>query len=86
MNDVTEMTETTPTVLYSDYAPQLETLIEKQSEQIELLQAQNDILLEQINGFSLIVNYMNGFFCIAIALIVVFILSHVLNKWFFRGC
>lgn len=74
------------TVLYSDYAPQLEELIEQQSETIELLQAQNDILLEQINGFSLIVNYMNVFFGIAILSIVVFIAHTVLNKWFFRGC
>lgn len=76
----------TPTVLYSDYAPQLETLIEKQTEQIELLKYQNDILLEQVNGFSLIGNYLNAFFCISVAVITVFILSHILNKWFFRGC
>lgn len=86
MNDVTETTETIPTVLYSDYAPQLETLIEKQSEQIELLQVQNDILLEQINGFTYVVTYCNMFFQIMVMCIAVYTVWNVLNKWFFRGC
>lgn len=76
----------TPTVLYSDYAPQLEELIEQQSEQIELLQVQNEILLEQINGFSYIVNYMNAFFCFMVMCSALFTVYRVLNKWFFRGC
>lgn len=68
-----------------DYSEQFTEIILNQREQIETLQEQNAILLEQINGFSIIANYLNGFFGIALGVIGVMLLWTVLNKWFFRG-
>ena len=69
-----------------NYSAELAEIVTNQHEQIELLQEQNAILMEQINGFSIISNYLNGFFCIAVGLIVVRLIWTVLAKWFFRGC
>lgn len=68
-----------------DYSAQLAEIITNQREQIEVLQEQNAILLEQVNGFSIIANYLNSFFDIALGVIVVMLLWSVLSKWFFRG-
>lgn len=68
-----------------DYSVQLAEIITNQREQIEVLQEQNAILLEQVNGFSIIANYLNSFFDIALGVIVVILLWSVLSKWFFRG-
>lgn len=72
-------------IVMIDYSEQLTELITNQQTQIELLEQQNAILLEQINGFSIVANYLNTFFAIAIVVIGVSLLWHVLNKWFFRG-
>ena len=72
-------------VVMPDYSVELSEIISNQQTQIELLQQQNQILLEQINGFSIISNYLNGFFIIAISVIGVMLLWNVLSKWFFRG-
>ncbi len=70
---------------YIDYSSYFNTIIENQEKCIEQLKQQNAILLEQINGFSIIANYLNSFFAIGIALIGVLLLWNVLSKWFFRG-
>lgn len=81
-----ESTEETSEVVSSvDYLPQLASIMDKQSELITLTQQQNEILLEQVNGLSYIVNYQNVFLGVAILSIVVFIAYRVLFKWFFRG-
>ncbi len=67
---------------YSDYFTEI---ISNQQTQIELLEQQNQILLEQVNGFSIICNYLNVFFAISITVIGVMLLWNVLSKWFFRG-
>lgn len=81
-----ESTEETSEVVSSvDYSPQLAAIMDKQSEQITLLQQQNEILLEQVNGLSLVVNYQHVFVGVAVLAVVVFIAYRVLFKWFFRG-
>ena len=73
------------TVVMPDYSVELSEIISNQQTEIELLQQQNEILLEQINGFSLICNYLNYFLAIGITVIGVMLLWNVLSKWFFRG-
>ncbi len=68
-----------------DYTEYFNTVIQNQQQQIELLEQQNEILLEQINGFSIISNYLNDFYAVALVLVGVLLLWNVLNKWFFRG-
>lgn len=68
-----------------DYTLQLEQIIENQNREIELLEQQVAILLEQVNGFSLITNYLHSMVGISICVIGAFILWQVLSKWFFRG-
>ena len=71
---------------YIDYSTEFAEVIANQHEQIELLQEQNAILMEQINGFSILANYLNGFLGVALGVICVKLLWTVLSKWFFRGC
>lgn len=73
-------------VVVYDYSAQLGEIIANQEETITALEQQNAMLLEQLNGFSIIANYLNDFFAIAIGVICVSLLWTVLNKWFFRGC
>lgn len=75
-----------------DYSGQLADLIEKQQaiidnqeQLITELQNQTSILLEQVNGFTLIVNYLHSIVGISICVIGVVILWQILTKWFFRG-
>lgn len=75
-----------------DYSCQLADLIEKQQaiidnqeQLITELQNQTSILLEQVNGFTLIVNYLHSIVGISICVIGVVILWQILTKWFFRG-
>lgn len=72
-------------IVMVDYSEQFAEIISNQRTQIEMLEQQNAILLEQINGFGIISNYLNAFFIIAISLIGVLFLWSILNKWFFRG-
>lgn len=85
--DMTELiTEETPeavTVTF-DYTPYLQSVIENQQTEIELLEYQNEILLEQINGLSLISNYMNTFIMGSVLVIIVVICWKVISGWFFR--
>ncbi|MCM1334599.1 MAG: hypothetical protein NC084_00075 [Bacteroides sp.] len=80
-----DQTEDEAEIVSADYTPLLTSIRDKQQEQIALLQQQNEILLEQVNGLSYVVNYQNAFLGVAILAIVVFISYRVLFKWFFRG-
>lgn len=77
--------EAFPLVSSVDYSPQLAAIIDKQSELITLTQQQNEILLEQVNGLSYIVNYQNVILGVSVLAGVVLIAYRVLFKWFFRG-
>jgi len=72
-------------VIMPDYSAEMSEIISNQQMQIELLEQQNAILLEQINGFSIVSTYLNMFFIIAIVVIGITLLWNILNKWFFRG-
>lgn len=72
-------------IVMIDYSEYFEEVISNQQTQIELLEQQNQILLEQINGFSIVSTYLNMFFIIALVVIGVVLLWNILNKWFFRG-
>lgn len=68
-----------------DYTEYFQSIISNQEIELQTLTEEKTILLEQLEGFSLIAQYQNYFFCIAIGVIVVTLLWNVLNKWFFRG-
>ncbi len=72
-------------IVMIDYTEYFEEVISNQQTQIELLEQQNQILLEQVNGFSILGTYLNMFFIIAVVVIGVTLLWNILNKWFFRG-
>lgn len=72
-------------VVMIDYSEYFNEVISNQQTQIELLEQQNQILLEQVNGFSIVGTYLNMFFIVAIVVIGVTLLWNILNKWFFRG-
>jgi len=72
-------------IVMIDYSEYFDEVILNQQTQIELLEQQNQILLEQVNGFSILGTYLNMFFIIALVVIGVTLLWNILNKWFFRG-
>ena len=72
-------------IVMIDYSEYFDEVILNQQTQIELLEQQNQILLEQVNGFSIVGTYLNMFFIIALVVIGVTLLWNILNKWFFRG-
>ena len=72
-------------IVMIDYSEYFDEVILNQQTQIELLEQQNQILLEQVNGFSIVGTYLNMFFIIALVFIGVTLLWNILNKWFFRG-
>lgn len=72
-------------IVMIDYSEYFDEVILNQQTQIELLEQQNQILLEQVNGFSIVGTYLNMFFIIALVVIGVSLLWNILNKWFFRG-
>lgn len=69
----------------NDYTLQLEQIIQNQKEEITLLKQQVELLLEQINGFSLVASYLHSAIGIAVIVICLAILWKVLSGWFFRG-
>lgn len=68
-----------------DYSEQLQELITNQQTTIELLQKQIEILLEMINGFTMITNMLYTLVGILVVIIAFFILWKVVFGWFFRG-
>lgn len=82
-----EAAETEP--VYSDtsadYTELLQIIIDNQNREIELLSEQKAILIEELNGFSIISNYLHSFVGIFLISAVVAVLWGILNKWFFRG-
>lgn len=68
-----------------DYSEQFAEIILNQQTMIELLQKQIEILLEMINGFSMIANLIYVLVGILVVIIAFFILWKVIFGWFFRG-
>lgn len=69
----------------TDYTELLQIIIDNQNREIELLSEQKAILIEELNGFSIISNYLHSFVGIFLISAVVAVLWGILNKWFFRG-
>lgn len=84
-SEAEQISDTGGYTLSADYTSLLTSVIEKQDKQIELLTEQKAILTEQINGFSIMCNYLHTFVGIFVVSAVVAVLWHILNKWFFRG-
>ena len=72
-------------IIMIDYSEQLQELITNQQTTIELLQKQIEILLEMINGFTMITNMLYTLVGILVVIIAFFILWKVIFSWFFRG-
>lgn len=83
-----------PSYIYvtDDVSEKFETLITNQQNEIEHLQAiqeqltaQTEIQQEQINGFTVIVNYQFATISVIVIMSVVCLLWKVFNGWFFKG-
>ena len=93
------MADTETVYILEDVVPYFETIIEKQESVIsnqskelehlesmcEQLTAQTAIQQEQINGFSLIVNYQFATLGTIIIALVVALAWKVFSGWFFKG-
>ena len=86
------MADSETVYILEDVVPYFETIIENQSIEIEHLEsmceqltAQTAIQQEQINGFSLIVNYQFATLGTIIIALVVALAWKVFSGWFFKG-
>ena len=68
-----------------DYTEYIQHILDNQETEITELQHQTAILEEQINGFSLIVNYQYATIGIIVVFAVVLAAWKILSKWFFGG-
>lgn len=72
-------------VIYVDHSAELAEIIEKQEMMIAELEKQTEILLEMINGFSIVANLLWSIVGIAMTCIAFLIIWRVISRWFFRG-
>lgn len=80
--------ESTPTIIQynsPDYTEYFQSILDNQETQIELLTQQQQVLLEEINGLSLVVNYQHATVGIIVVFSVVLAVWKILSKWFFGG-
>jgi chaperonin cofactor prefoldin len=68
-----------------DYTEYLQSILDNQEAEIEQLEHQTEILMEEINGLSLIVNYQFATIGIVVIFSVVLAAWKILSKWFFGG-
>ena len=68
-----------------DYSELVQSVLDNQEAEIELLTHQQELLLEEINGLSLIVNYQHATIGIILVFSVVLAAWKILSKWFFGG-
>ena len=69
----------------SDYTEYLQSILDNQAREIELLEQNQQILLEEVNGLSLVVNYQFTTIGIVVVFSVVIVAWKILSKWFFGG-
>ena len=86
------MADTETVYILEDVVPYFETIIDNQNTELEHLETiceqlttQTAIQQEQINGFSLIVNYQFATIAIIVIALVVALGWKVFNGWFFKG-
>ena len=68
-----------------DYTDYFTAIIEKQEQELETLTYTNELLKEEINGLTMIVNYQEMFFEMFAVLSVILLVWKMLSKWFFGG-
>jgi len=69
----------------ADYTEYLQSILDNQAREIELLEQNQQILLEEVNGLSLVVNYQYTTIGIVVLFSVVITAWKILSKWFFGG-
>lgn len=68
-----------------DYTEYLQSILDNQENEIELLTEQRDCLVEQINGLTMVINYQFATVGILVVFSVVLAAWKILSKWFFGG-
>lgn len=69
----------------ADYTEYIQSILDNQAREIELLEQNQQVLLEEINGLSLIVNYQYATIGVIVVFSVVVAAWKILSKWFFGG-
>ena len=69
----------------ADYTEYLQSILDNQAREIELLEQNQQILLEEVNGLSLVVNYQFTTIGILVVFSVLIAAWKILSKWFFGG-
>ena len=68
-----------------DYTEYIQSILDNQAREIELLEQNQQVLLEEVNGLSLVVNYQFATIGIVVVFTVVIAAWKILSKWFFGG-
>lgn len=68
-----------------DYTSYLQSILDNQEIEIELLEQQRDCMAEQINGLGIVINGQNAVIGILILFSVLLALWKIISKWFFGG-
>lgn len=68
-----------------DYTEYLQSILDNQEDEIELLTEQRDCMVEQINGLTMVINYQFATIGIMVVFSVILAAWKILSKWFFGG-
>lgn len=68
-----------------DYTEYLQSILDNQEDEIELLTEQRDCMVEQINGLTMVINYQFATIGILVVFSVILAAWKILSKWFFGG-
>lgn len=79
------MADSENTCICTDVTPELKAIIEELQKANEHLEEQTAIQQEQINGFTMIVNYQFATLAIIVLFVVIAFVWKVFNGWFFKG-
>jgi len=69
----------------TDYSEYIQSILDNQATEIELLTEQRDCMVEQINGLTMVINYQFATIGIIVVFTVVSVAWKILSKWFFGG-
>ena len=69
----------------TDYSESLADLIAVQREELEELRTQTEIMREELNGFTYIVEGQRNLLGFLMIVVVVVLLWNIIAKWFFGG-
>lgn len=68
-----------------DYSEYIQSILDNQETEIELLTEQRDCMVEQISGLTMVINYQFATIGILVVFSVVLAAWKILSKWFFGG-